>query len=429
MNSNHNVAKICVVGVGGAGCNAVAYMIDKIKNVDFYALNTDLQSLYSKKEEFKDRDTCSLIQIGQETTKGLGAGANPEIGRLSAEENYQLILETLKDYNMVFIAAGMGGGTGTGASPVVAKACRELDILTVAVVTTPFAYESRTEAANKGIEELQKYIDSLIVVPNNKLLKTLGEVNLKDALIKSDEVLRKSVQGISDIITTSGFINVDFADVKRVLSNSGRALIGIGRANGEDRARKATLDALDHTFLDFNNIKDAKGVLINVTGNFDLTLPEHQSVGDLVKTIASNNVVLISGMSYMDHADGDESDEIYVTVVVTNFDIEDRKIEDKKEKNIESSIDDLLLKTDKFSVHKSCEDKLFSKNIEQKMENNIEENSEDVIEFPCDDDLFSLNKRFNESNKFKESTKEKEDTETKKESNDEFTMPSFLQIS
>lgn len=408
---NKVIAKIAVVGVGGAGCNAAAYMANKIKFVDFYGVNTDLQALDSKRDQLE-----SLIQIGEETTKGLGAGADPEKGRLSALENEEHIKTILKDYNMVFIAAGMGGGTGTGAAPVIASICKELNILTVAVVTTPFKNEFRDKVAKGGIEELRKYTDSILIVPNNKLIKNLGEINMRDAFIQSDEVLRKSVQGISDIITTSGFVNVDFADVRRVLSNSGNAIIGTGRASGSDRAKKATIDALDYSFLDVNDIKNAKGILINVAGNYDLSLPEFEMVGSLVSEIAHKDAVIISGMSYSNDEDDEESKDIYITVVATNFEESLIQEEDKKEVKNNGFEFDLnfvnLINTPKTE----------SKVLVKKEENNSNVKGEKISE--SEKNILRASALF--SDDVKESKVESK-VEVKEEKS-EFKMPSFLSI-
>lgn len=307
---NRNNAKIKIIGVGGAGCNAVNHMIEEaIKGVEFYGLNTDIQSLDGTEIQNK-------IQIGQKLTNGLGAGAEPSVGRESAEEDPELIKHILEGCDMVFITAGMGGGTGTGAAPVVAKYAKEMGILTVAVVTKPFNFENRDEYAEQGIEELKQYIDSLIVIPNEKLLPTLGaHVTALEAFAESDNVLLKSIKGIAELITNPGVINVDFADVKRVMKSSGIAMMGMGIASGENRVEEAISRALNSELLECSSIKGAKGILINVSGNMDLPLGEFQAVGKRVREFAHKDARIITGMT-LNH---EINDKIIITIVATNL--------------------------------------------------------------------------------------------------------------
>ena len=261
-------AKIKVVGVGGGGGNALNYMIDKnMEGVEFICANTDLQALNSSKSE-------KLIQLGKRRTQGLGSGANPQIAQESAEEVIDIIKEHLDGADMVFIAAGLGGGTGTGASPILARVAKESGALTIAVVSKPFEFEGkkRMSIATSGFQELTKYVDSLICIPNAKLADVLGgDISVTDAFAKANDVLYGAVQGISELITHEGLINLDFADVKTVMSNTGMAMIGSGKASGEGRAKEAAMAAINNPLLEDIDIKDAYGLLVNVTASQDMT--------------------------------------------------------------------------------------------------------------------------------------------------------------
>jgi cell division protein FtsZ len=263
-------AVIKVIGVGGGGCNAVDNMIEsQVKGVEFIAANTDAQALRRNRAPVQ-------IQIGQTLTKGLGAGANPDVGRSAAIEDRDRIAEVLRGANMVFIATGMGGGTGTGAAPVIAEIAKEMGILTVGVVTRPFSHEGRRhQVAGAGIEELKKYVDSLIVIPNEKLLQVLGsDVTMRQAFRAADDVLRGAVAGIAEVITCPGFINVDFADVKNVMGQMGMAMMGSANASGVDRARIAAEQAVASPLLEGINLSGAKGVLVNITATRALKMKE-----------------------------------------------------------------------------------------------------------------------------------------------------------
>ncbi|GJM06489.1 MAG: cell division protein FtsZ [marine bacterium B5-7] len=302
-------AVIKVIGVGGGGGNAVEHMVEEhIEGVEFICANTDAQAL--KKSSAK-----TLLQLG---TKGLGAGADPEIGRISAEEDRERIQQTLQGADMVFITAGMGGGTGTGAAPVVADVAKKMGILTVAIVTKPFSFEGRKRmaVADKGIEALKQQVDSLITIPNDKLLTVLGKnITLLNAFKSANNVLLGAVQGIADLITRPGLINVDFADVRTVMSEMGLAMMGTGVGTGENRARDAAEAAVRSPLLDDINLTGAKGVLVNITGGLDMSIGEFQEVGDVIKSFTSETATVVVGTVI----DGEMSDELRVTVVVTGL--------------------------------------------------------------------------------------------------------------
>ncbi|ADV87594.1 cell division protein FtsZ [Vibrio vulnificus] len=305
-------AVIKVVGVGGGGGNAVEHMVrESIEGVEFISVNTDAQAL-------RKTSVGNVIQIGGNITKGLGAGANPQVGRDAALEDKERIKELLIGADMVFIAAGMGGGTGTGAAPVIAEVAKELGILTVAVVTKPFSFEGkkRLAFAEQGIDELSKHVDSLITIPNEKLLKVLGRgITLLEAFASANDVLKNAVQGIAELITRPGMINVDFADVRTVMSEMGHAMMGSGVAKGEDRAEEAAEMAISSPLLEDIDLAGARGVLVNITAGLDMRLDEFETVGNTVKAFASDNATVVIGTSL----DPDMADEIRVTVVATGI--------------------------------------------------------------------------------------------------------------
>ncbi len=305
-------AVIKVVGVGGGGGNAVDHMVrESIEGVEFITINTDAQAL-------RKSNVSRVIQIGSEITKGLGAGANPQVGRDSALEDLEKIKEELSGADMVFVAAGMGGGTGTGAAPVIAEIAKELGVLTVAVVTKPFGFEGkkRMAFAEQGITELSKHVDSLITIPNEKLLKVYGRnVTLLEAFGYANDVLKDAVQGIAELITRPGMINVDFADVRTVMSEMGQAMMGSGQSTGEDRAEEAAEAAISHSLLEDIDLAGARGVLVNITAGLDMRLDEFEIVGNTVKAFASDNATVVIGTSL----DPDMSDEFRVTVVATGI--------------------------------------------------------------------------------------------------------------
>lgn len=305
-------AVIKVVGVGGGGGNAVQHMVaENIDGVEFICANTDAQAL-------KNSNAKIHIQLGEELTKGLGAGANPTIGREAAEEDRDRIKEVLVGADMVFITAGMGGGTGTGAAPVFAEVAKELGILTVAVVTKPFSFEGkqRALAAEDGIRRLGEHVDSLITIPNNKLLSVLGKnISLLNAFKAANNVLLGAVKGISDLITRPGLINVDFADVRTVMSEMGMAMMGTGSATGEQRARQAAEAAIASPLLEDVNFSGARGILVNITAGLDMSIGEFEEVGDVVKEFISDDATVVVGTVI----DPEMTDEMRVTVIVTGL--------------------------------------------------------------------------------------------------------------
>lgn len=312
FDSDNKSAVIKVIGVGGAGGNAVNRMIDEgVQGVSFIAANTDVQALNSNKAENK-------IQLGPKLTRGLGAGSHPEVGQKAAEESQQTIEEALKGADMIFITAGMGGGTGTGAAPVIAKIARETGALTVGVVTRPFTFEGpkRSKDAAEGISQLKQYVDTLVIIANNRLLEMVDKKTpMMDAFKEADNVLRQGVQGISDLITSTDYVNLDFADVKTVMENQGSALMGIGRASGENRTVEATKMAISSPLLEVS-IDGAKQVLLNITGGPDLTLFEAQDASDIVSKTAGDDVNIIFGTSI----NANMGDEVVVTVIATGID-------------------------------------------------------------------------------------------------------------
>ena len=305
-------AVIKVIGVGGGGGNAVNHMLRcNIEDIDFICANTDAQAL--KKVEVK-----TVLQLGQNITKGLGAGTNPEVGRQAALEDRERIAEVLEGANMVFITTGMGGGTGTGAAPVIAEVAKEMGILTVAVVTRPFPFEGRKrmQIADEGIRALSEHVDSLITIPNEKLLTILGkDASLLSAFAKADDVLAGAVRGISDIMQRPGLMNVDFADVRTVMSEMGMAMMGTGHASGPNRAREATEAAIRNPLLEDINLQGARGILVNITAGLDLSLGEYTEVGSIIEQFTSEHATVKIGAVI----DPEMRDELHVTVVATGL--------------------------------------------------------------------------------------------------------------
>jgi cell division protein FtsZ len=311
VDTYSETAVIKVIGVGGGGGNAVNHMIDSnIDGVEFICANTDAQAL-------RKLNIGTIIQLGVELTKGLGAGTNPEIGRQAAEENKERIKEVLQGADMVFLTAGMGGGTGTGAIPVIASIAKEMGILTVAVVTKPFLFEGKKKqgVAERGIVELEKYVDSLITIPNQKLLPVLGNnVSLMDAFKAANDVLLDAVQGITELIVHPGMINVDFADVRTVMSGMGAAIMGTGTASGENRAREAAEKAIACPLLEDINLQGARGILVNISAS-NMGIAEFNEVGNIVHEFASEDAIIKIGTAIDPNLD----DEIKVTVVATGM--------------------------------------------------------------------------------------------------------------
>jgi cell division protein FtsZ len=312
VDAANQTAIIKVIGVGGGGGNAVEHMLSaNIDGVEFICANTDAQAL-------KNSTARTILQLGGNVTKGLGAGADPDIGRQAALEDRDRIMDVLDDSDMVFITAGMGGGTGTGAAPIVAQVAKEMGILTVAVVTRPFAFEGKKRGAiaDEGIRELSQFVDSLITIPNEKLLSVLGrDISLLNAFGAANDVLLGAVQGIAQLITCPGLINVDFADVRTVMSEMGMAMMGSGKAQGEDRARVAAQAAISSPLLEDINLSGAKGILVNITAGMDMSIGEFDEVGGTVKDFASDNATVVVGTVI----DPEMSGEMRVTIVATGL--------------------------------------------------------------------------------------------------------------
>lgn len=375
--------KIVVMGVGGGGCNAINNMMEKkIDGVEFIAANTDIQSLANSKAE-------KTIQLGKNTTKGQGAGSYPEIGLASAEEATDDIKEALKDTQLLFITAGMGGGTGTGATPVIAKIAKEMDILTVAVVTKPFQYESenRLRLAEQGISELRKYVDTMIVLPNENLFRIANkETTLQEAFAMSDNVLYLGVRGITDLITTPGLINLDFADVRMVIKKMGRAMMGMGEAEGEDRAIKAVEEALSNPLLEDVNIRGATGALVNITGSPDITLFEFDEAAKrVIEEIGGNNATIKVGTAFMKELGGKIRVSIFATGMKEN-DCDDDFSNDSYVMNheIQKKIDEEEIidgiKTDSINFEEDTKIEDFENKIDniEKTKQIFEENKKDT---------------------------------------------------
>ncbi|WEV55989.1 cell division protein FtsZ [Ligilactobacillus acidipiscis] len=322
-NENNTGATIKVIGVGGAGGNAINRMIeDDVQGVEFIVANTDVQALQNSKAETK-------IQLGPKLTKGLGAGANPDVGSKAGQESEEAIAESLNGADMVFVTAGMGGGTGTGAAPIIAKAAKEQGALTVGVVTRPFTFEGpkRARFAAEGVAKMKEQVDTLIIIANNRLLEIVDKKTpMLEAFQEADNVLRQGVQGISDLITSPGYVNLDFADVKTVMQNQGSALMGIGSANGENRTEDATKKAISSPLLEVS-IDGAEQVLLNITGGPDLSLFEAQAASDIVAQAATSDVNIIFGTSINENLD----DSVIVTVIATGIDKKKAKKETRRQ--------------------------------------------------------------------------------------------------
>ena len=325
---NYNkVTRIKVFGVGGAGCNAVNRMVDDgVAGVDFYVVNTDLQVIRTSKVENK-------ILIGANTTHGLGCGGNPEIGKTACLENEEEIREAVKDADMVFVTAGMGGGTGTGAAPIIARCAQEAGALTIAVVTKPFAFEGRRRMmqALDGLDELRKHVDSIIIIPNNKVKDILGDIPMVDSFKETDNILRQAVQTITDLVSFQAIINLDFADINSVMSNQGVALIGIGMDDGADRAVEAARKAVNSPLLEAD-IAGARNAIINITGGNDLTINDANAAVDYIRNAAGGDIDAIFGVAFNENL----KNTIIVTVIATGFE-EDESVENVEEKKINPS--------------------------------------------------------------------------------------------
>lgn len=374
-------AKIKVVGVGGAGGNALKRMIESnIKGVEFVAVNTDAQDLHHSQAEHK-------VHLGKNLTKGLGAGMNPEVGRKSAEESKEEVYQAVNGSHMIFITAGMGGGTGSGASPVIAQAAKESGALTVAVVTKPFMFEGiqRKRIAEAAFEELKQNVDTIITIPNDKILNIIDRnTPVLEAFSMIDDVLRQGVQGISDLITTPGLVNVDFADVSAIMKNAGSALMGIGSASGENRAVTAAKIAINSPLLDIS-IKGAKGVLFNVTGGKDLSMAEINDAANVIIESIDPDAQVIFGAVINDKL---TEGEVQVTVIATGFDAKNTKSitqNDTKDSIKEATLEELEQKLEQENSKKQLEeDKL--REVESKKDEfikNVESDPEDAFELPA----------------------------------------------
>lgn len=374
-------AKIKVVGVGGAGGNALKRMIDSdIKGVEFVAVNTDAQDLHHSQAEHK-------VHLGKNLTRGLGAGMNPEVGRKSAEESKEEVYQAVNGSHMIFITAGMGGGTGSGASPVIAQAAKESGALTVAVVTKPFMFEGiqRKRIAEAAFEELKKNVDTIITIPNDKILNIIDRnTPVLEAFSMIDDVLRQGVQGISDLITTPGLVNVDFADVSAIMKNAGSALMGIGSATGENRAVTAAKIAINSPLLDIS-IKGAKGVLFNVTGGKDLSMAEiNDAANVIIESIDPDAQVIFGAVINEKLTEG----EVQVTVIATGFDDKNPKPINKeidKDSVQEPTLEELQKRVDEEKSKKQAEEERLQE-VESKKDEfirNVESDPEDAFELPA----------------------------------------------
>ncbi|WP_367105626.1 cell division protein FtsZ [uncultured Psychrobacter sp.] len=325
QSQSNGQARFTVFGVGGGGGNAVEHMVQQgIKGVTFICANTDRQAL--------DRLTVPhKLQLGAKSNRGLGAGANPEVGREAAESEEEAIRTLLENSDMVFITAGMGGGTGTGAAPVIARIAKEMEVLTVAVVTTPFKFEGgkRNKSAKAGIEQLTNFVDSIITIPNDKLMSVYGNISMKDAFKKADDVLLHAVQGIAETIARSGLVNIDFNDIRTAMTAKGHAMMGVGRASGDDRARQATEKAIKSPLLDDLCLENAKGLLVNVISSETLSLDEFSQISEIVEGITDTDEANIFYGSVVDEEMGDD---LHVTVIATGLTLDEKAGEEAKAK-------------------------------------------------------------------------------------------------
>ena len=365
VDAANQAAIIKVIGVGGGGGNAVQHMLTvNIDGVEFICANTDSQAL-------KNSSARTIMQLGGNVTKGLGAGADPEVGRQAALEDRDRLMDVLDGSDMVFITAGMGGGTGTGAAPIVAQVAKEMGILTVAVVTRPFSFEGkkRAQIAEDGIAELAQFVDSLITIPNEKLLSVLGrDVSLLNAFGAANDVLLGAVQGIAQLITCPGLINVDFADVRTVMSEMGMAMMGSGKATGEDRAQVAAEAAISSPLLEDINLSGAKGILVNITAGLDLSIGEFDEVGCTIKQFASDNATVVVGTVI----DPEMSGEMRVTIVATGLG-EEASQEISKMKLVQSAAVD----------YKDLERPTIMRNQDASEPNNPLESDPDYLDIPA----------------------------------------------
>ncbi len=373
MDTYSQNAVIKVIGVGGGGGNAVEHMLQgNIEGVEFICANTDAQAL-------KNSSARTILQLGTDVTKGLGAGANPEVGEQAALEDRERIMAVLEGTDMVFVTAGMGGGTGTGAAPVVAQVAKEIGILTVAVVTRPFPFEGRKRAmvAEEGIQELSQHVDSLIIIPNEKLRDVLGkDATLIDAFKKANDVLYSAVQGISELITRPGLINVDFADVTTVMQEMGLAMMGSGYAKGEGRARKAGTEAISSPLLADVDLKGARGILVNMTAGMDLSIGEFEEMGEVIKEFASENATVVVGTAL----DPEMNDELRVTVIATGVGTATQAVEHPKLKEVSKQVVTGINKAGKISDYKEF-DKPTVARLQAGNDSSLDENDSQSLDY------------------------------------------------
>ncbi len=374
MDTYSQNAVIKVIGVGGGGGNAVEHMLQgNIEGVEFICANTDAQAL-------KNSSARTILQLGTDVTKGLGAGANPEVGEQAALEDRERIMAVLEGTDMVFVTAGMGGGTGTGAAPVVAQVAKEIGILTVAVVTRPFPFEGRKRAkvAEEGIQELSQHVDSLIIIPNEKLRDVLGkDATLIDAFKKANDVLYSAVQGISELITRPGLINVDFADVTTVMQEMGLAMMGSGYAKGEGRARKAGTEAISSPLLADVDLKGARGILVNMTAGMDLSIGEFEEMGEVIKEFASENATVVVGTAL----DPEMNDELRVTVIATGVGTTtETVVEHPKAKEVSKQVVTGINKAGKISDYKEF-DKPTVARLQAGNDSSLDENDNQSLDY------------------------------------------------
>lgn len=391
-NDMNRSAIIKVIGVGGAGGNAVNRMIEEgVGGVEFIVANTDTQALAASRAEIK-------IQLGEKVSRGLGAGANPEIGKKAAEESEEAIAEHLEGADMIFITAGMGGGTGTGAAPIISRIAEELGALTVGVITRPFTFEGpqRSRFAAEGIQNMREHVDTLVIIANDRLLEIVDKKTpILEAFREADNVLRQGVQGISDLITSPGYVNLDFADVETVMKDQGTALMGIGSGTGEDRTTEATKAAISSPLLDVS-IEGAESVLLNIAGNADFSLFEAQDAADIVSSAAQSDVNLIFGTSINE----DLEDEVIVTVIATGIDPENKKKANRRENvknnrevseetgSMESAESAESTSSDPFE-NWDIRQETSQRNRQQEYRNNLSDDRENEEDSSSNDDVFS----------------------------------------
>lgn len=391
---------IAVLGVGGAGGNAVNNMINaKLQGAKFFVANTDAQAL-----EYSLVDEDKRIQLGPNTTSGLGAGAVPGVGQLAAEESIEEIMAHLQGSHMLFITAGMGGGTGTGAAPVIAKAAREHNILTVAVVTKPFNFEGsyRIKLAEQGLAELQKHVDTLIVIPNQNLFRIANEkTTFADAFKMADNVLHEGVRSITDLIINPGLINLDYADVKTIILNMGKSMMGTGEAEGEDRALLAAQQAISNPLLDQCSLKGARGVLINITGGADMTLFEVDAAAEAIRKEVDPDANIIIGSAF----DQDLTGKLRIAVIATGIDAHNFSINEKQEKQSNTGIEqNTYIKIDKNNIDDNHADsQIFNNQVEDRLEQKIITNNIEQEDNVADEDL---NHKFAQESDYKEQKNE-----------------------